>query len=369
MIRVVAEHITSPIGQSVDENWQAVVAKKSALRIIDDPVIWDDPFWGAAFTGEQWRAMREQWNNRYTRLETLVIDSISKAAKSAAVDVKSADTQIILATTKGNIDQLAGQVNHPAKSLLHELSNIVGAHFNTQRKPMIVSSACISGTLAIITAARMIEAKQAKHVVVCGADLLSKFTLSGFQSFKAVDANPCRPFDAARSGISLGEAAASVVLTRSADAAFPIYENGASANDANHISGPSRTGEGLLLAVQRTLKNTDQKPDMISAHGTATPYNDEMECQAFNRAGLNDVPLHSLKGIYGHTLGAAGVLETILALQGMKHNRTIASVGYENHGVSFPLNVTTSSQQHPIQSVLKTSSGFGGCNAAAFFKK
>lgn len=369
MIRIVAEHILSPIGENVEENWKAVLEGKKAIRQLEDSSLWPEPFWGAAFSDEQWRALRQPFNPRYSRLETLIIHSISAAADQSGVDLKSADTQIILATTKGNIDQLANEVSNPAQSLLHELANTIGSHFGVQRRPQIVSNACTSGLLAIILAARMLEAGRAKNIVVCGADLLTKFTLSGFQSFKAVDHNPCRPFDAARGGISLGEASASVVLTHSNDTAFPIYQSGASTNDANHISGPSRTGEGLLLAVHRTLKNTEQKPNMISAHGTATPYNDEMECQAFNRAELYDVPLHSLKGIYGHTLGAAGVLETILALQGMKHNQTIASVGYQNHGVTLPLNVSTDSQHHTINSVLKTSSGFGGCNAAALFRK
>lgn len=369
MIRIVAEHILSPIGRNAEENWKAVLSGEKAIRKIEDPNIWPEPFWGAAFSNDQWRELRQQYNPQYSPLETLMLRSISAAAEQSELNLKSPDTQIILATTKGNIDLLADEVEHPKLSLLHELANTIGSHYRTQRRPQIVSNACISGLLAIILGARMLEAGQVKNVVICGADLLSKFTLSGFQSFKAVDSNSCRPFDADRGGISLGEAAASVVLTRTDDAAFPIYESGASTNDANHISGPSRTGEGLFLAIQRTLKDTAQQPSMISAHGTATLFNDEMECQAFNRSNLNDVPLHSLKGIYGHTLGAAGVLETILALQGMKENRTIASVGYQNHGVTLPLNVSTHSEERTINSVLKTSSGFGGCNAAALFRK
>ena len=156
-------------------------------------------------------------------------------------------------------------------------------------------------------------------------------------------------------------------MTQSDNVAFPRYISGASANDANHISGPSRTGEGLYQATLRTMKDQNGLPGMISAHGTATPYNDEMECQAFNRLGLEKTPLHSLKGVYGHTLGAAGVIETIIGLRALKNQAVLASPGFEEHGLTKPLNVTTTTTNTSYSTFLKTSSGFGGCNGAALF--
>ena len=144
---------------------------------------------------------------------------------------------------------------------------------------------------------------------------------------------------------------------------------GASANDANHISGPSRTGDGLLQAIQQTWLATDVKPDFISAHGTATPYNDEMESIAFERAGLSDVPVNSLKGHYGHTLGAAGVLETVISLMAMHEQTLIRSAGFDTMGVSGRIRVIEQTQPGTISAFLKTASGFGGCNGAALFMK
>ena len=145
--------------------------------------------------------------------------------------------------------------------------------------------------------------------------------------------------------------------------------SGASANDANHISGPSRTGDGLFQAVTKTLKDQNIKPDVISAHGTATPYNDEMESIAFERAGLTNVPVNSLKGYYGHTLGAAGVLETVMTLEAAAHNKFIRSAGFSEHGVSGKIQIAREHQTENIKTILKTASGFGGCNGAALFVK
>ena len=145
--------------------------------------------------------------------------------------------------------------------------------------------------------------------------------------------------------------------------------SGASANDANHISGPSRTGDGLFKAVSQTLQGNKLKIDTINAHGTATPYNDEMESIAFERVGLTDSPVNSLKGYYGHTLGAAGVLETVLTIEAAHQNQLIKSGGYSEKGVSGNIQIINKHETRNIQTFLKTASGFGGCNAAALFVK
>jgi 3-oxoacyl-[acyl-carrier-protein] synthase-1 len=208
---------------------------------------------------------------------------------------------------------------------------------------------------------------------VCGGDILSEFTISGFKSFNALSNEPSKPFDANRVGINLGEAVSTILVTNKKELATPYNTqivSGASANDANHISGPSRTGDGLFQCLTETLKNNSTTDiGFISAHGTATPFNDEMESIAFDRAGLNIIPVNSLKGYYGHTLGAAGVLETVLSLESMKHQRLIKSEGYETKGVSGDITMIESHQNKTFSSFIKTASGFGGCNAAALFRK
>jgi 3-oxoacyl-[acyl-carrier-protein] synthase-1 len=145
------------------------------------------------------------------------------------------------------------------------------------------------------------------------------------------------------------------------------YLGGAVTNDANHISGPSPDGEGLYLAIAAAMKEAGVSPadiDFISAHGTATLYNDEMESLALHRAGLSHVPVNSFKGCIGHTLGASGVIETILSVFSMRNNILFKSTGYTENGLSRPLNVITRNMNQPVRRILKTASGFGGCNAA-----
>jgi 3-oxoacyl-[acyl-carrier-protein] synthase-1 len=200
--------------------------------------------------------------------------------------------------------------------------------------------------------------------------------VSGFQSLQAFSPERCRPFDADRKGINLGECAAAVVLTSrpeelNIEPRLRISGGGLS-NDANHISGPSRTGEELAFAINQAMEEaalTSADIGFISAHGTATLYNDEMEAKAFTLAGMQQIPLNSLKGYFGHTLGAAGVLETALSAQSLLQDELITSAGFQTLGVTHPVNVIRSLESRSLECCLKTASGFGGCNAAIILQK
>lgn len=147
---------------------------------------------------------------------------------------------------------------------------------------------------------------------------------------------------------------------------------GGVSNDANHISAPSREAVGLQLAIDKALKTsmkTAKEIDFISAHGTATIYNDEMEAKGFYAKGLADVPLNSFKGYWGHTLGAAGILEAIMAYHSVSNNVLFPSQGYTDLGVSQPINVIKKIEKQSLKTCLKTTSGFGGCNGAVIFEK
>jgi 3-oxoacyl-[acyl-carrier-protein] synthase-1 len=256
------------------------------------------------------------------------------------------------------------------------MAKVIAGHFSNPNTPMIVSNACISGVLGIVYAQRLIEAGKFKHVVVSGGDLMSEFIVSGFQSFQSLSMQACKPFDRDRDGLTLGEGCGTIILS-SEKASFhgsdPIKVlAGAGSNDANHISGPSRTGEGLFLAIDHAMKSsglTASQIDTISAHGTATDYNDEMESKAFSSAGLEEVPLNSYKGYIGHTLGAAGVIEAAISLQSMKKNTLFRSAGYTHHGVSKNINLIEKTEKKEVNSCLKTASGFGGSNAVVIFQK
>ena len=188
---------------------------------------------------------------------------------------------------------------------------------------------------------RSIEAGLCDMAVVIGCDVQSEFIISGFQCLHALSPDECRPFDKDRCGLNLGEAAATIVYSgeQKVESGKWIAKAGAMCNDANHISGPSRTGEGSYRCLT-ALDIDKEQLAFVSVHGTSTLYNDEMESIAIERAGLADVPLFSLKGIYGHTMGAAGVLETILSMQAVEHRVVFGTRGYHELGVSRQVNIS-----------------------------
>lgn len=367
-----AHNIVSPLGFSSSENFEALLNGKSAVQKHRFDFSATPFFCSKIETSDLNSAFSSVGNkDTYTALEKMCILSIADVIKQSGLDLKDKNTLLILSTTKGNINLLENITpSIPQQRVyLSSFAKTVGDFFACSNTPLVVSNACISGLLALIIAKRLIENKNYTHIVVCGADLVSEFTLSGFKSFNALSDAMCKPFDASRVGINLGEAASSVVLS-SDKLSDLILSAGASANDANHISGPSRTGDGLFQAISETFKHYDKPTvDFISAHGTATEYNDEMESVAFSRAQLQSVPLNSLKAYYGHTLGAAGVLESVISMESLRKNVLIQSLGFDNSGTSQALNLVQKTESKNINSCLKTASGFGGCNAAAIFEK
>ena len=312
---------------------------------------------------------------KFTRFEQLAISSIRDAVSRCHMNITGPRTLCILSTTKGNVDIFDARTKYavePDRAYLWKTASIMQQFFNLANTPLVVSNACISGVVAIIIGARLIRSGRFDHIIVCGADLVTEFVLSGFNSFLSLCAGPCKPFDKDRQGLSLGEAAGTLVLTSDRDlSAGPeiCIGKGYSSNDANHISGPSRTGEGLYIAIRRALGTVEGKIDYISAHGTATPYNDEMESIAINRANLADVPVNSLKGYWGHTLGAAGVIETIAGIYSLRNDFLFKTLGYSESGVSQPIAVISENRRTPVHTFLKIASGFGGSNASLVITK
>ncbi len=375
MIFTSYNNIISPLGFSTQENYQAVSNSIIGVKKIKLPFSQDE-FCVAKISDDKIQEQLIHIKNAatHTKLEQLSILSIQDVLNQSGINPKDNRTLLIYSTTKGNIDILENTYKNidSKRAYLSVFAKHLQSYFQLTHAPVVLSNACISGILAIIIAKRFIEQGAYDNVLVCGGDILSEFTISGFKSFNALSNEPSKPFDANRVGINLGEAVSTILITNKKELATPYHTqivSGASANDANHISGPSRTGDGLFQCLtQITDKNTNDI-GFISAHGTATPFNDEMESIAFDRAGLNIIPVNSLKGYYGHTLGAAGVLETLLSLESMKHQRLIKSEGFETKGVTGNITMIESHQDKNFSSFIKTASGFGGCNAAAIFKK
>ena len=357
MVIKLADNIYSPLGATTWENYQAVMAGKCALQQYSLP---DGSLYTASLFPEERRH-----DDGYTFFEQLCIGSASDAIARADIDPKSPRVQFFLSTTKGNVHLLSRRAEEPkSRVLLGSSASIICRHFGNPNPPIVVSNACISGLSAQIAAMRSIEAGLCDTAVVIGCDVQSEFIISGFQCLHALSPDECRPFDKDRCGLNLGEAAATIIYSNGTEGW--IAESGAMCNDANHISGPSRTGEGSFRCLQ-ALDIDKEKIAFVSVHGTSTLYNDEMESIAIDRAGLVDVPVFSLKGIYGHTMGAAGVLETVLSMQAVEHGVIFGTRGYHELGVSRQVNISADNRITDKRSFVKLLSGFGGCNAAMKF--
>lgn len=372
---LLCDSIISPIGFGTSENLKAIRNGDSAIKFHHNSRFFEKGYFAGLIPDDQIDEHFEKLSNPrgYTRLEKLLILAV-KQVLDKNKDLDLGNTGLIISTTKGNIDLLDIKDFPRERLYLWKMANIVGDFFGFKMSPVIVSNACISGALAIKTAGDLINSGRFSNAIVAGGDLVTDFVLSGFQSFQAISPQPCRPFSTNRQGISLGEAVAAVLISQEA----PQHKESISildtvtANDANHISGPSRTGEGLFLSLSRLLQRNEVDPtkiDYLSAHGTATLYNDEMESIAFTRAGLEQVPINSFKGYYGHTLGASALVETLLTKHSMLHNELFASHNFTNPGVSKPLNIIVKSRKDDLKLCLKTASGFGGCNLAMLLKK
>ena len=374
--------IISPLAYGSYANFDAITAGESRLQHYEQRWGIPEPFFASVFPDELdldtvglHERQPQQTSTQYTRFEKIAIKAAEEAISNARIDASSNRVLFILSTTKGNVELLEEPGTYNANQpYLWYSAQLIARHFGNRSTPMVASNACISGCAAQIAAYNMLQyGDQYDYVVVVGAEVLSKFIISGVQSFKALSPERCKPFDQNRCGLNLGEAAAAIVYARTeSPEELPeqtiIMEAGAINNDANHISGPSRTGEGLLRSIRKVTENIDtQRIAFINAHGTATLYNDDMESVAINRAGLQDIPVNSLKGYYGHTLGAAGIMEVILSSIALQKRMVIKSFGTELPGTAQPLNVCLENHEVQGDAFLKLISGFGGSNAAVLF--
>ena len=377
----IADNILSPLGATTAENYEALragrslthgqsVALHSALTSYASySGRSEDDYVASRFSDEQ---REELMIHGLTWFESLCYHSVMDALRQCAIDVASPRTLLVISTTKANIDYLSAAdyaILQPAESA-KRIASLLGI----TTPPLVVCNACISGVAAIVTAQRLLDCGSYDTAIVVVCDVISHFVVSGFQSLKAMSPEPCRPFDIERIGLNLGEAAATMILSNSLTSHLsPLTSKvwsivrGAIRNDAYHISSPSPKGEGCASAIRYVTEGVDSKTlSAINAHGTATMYNDQMESVAIAAAGLSDVPMNSLKGYYGHTLGTSGILETIITMHSVAHGELLGTRGFSEIGVSGRVNI--SSQPMPIskQSFVKVISGFGGCNAAVY---
>ena len=353
----IGESILSPLGETVTENFDAVLRGESALRLHTGTFGVKEPFVASLMDRSRWSVGGQ------TFFDSLIIEAARRAVEASGIDPASPRTAFVLSSIKGNIEHIGTQ----DVTLAASARKLVEA-FDNPNPPVVVSNACISGLAALLQGRRMLLGGGLDHVVVVGVEVQSRFIVTGFQSLKALSEAPCKPFDAHRDGLNLGEAAAAVILGFGEEGWELV--DGAVRNDANHISGPSRTGEGSYNALRAVLPFVEKKDlAFVNVHGTATVYNDEMESIALGRAGLTDVPVNALKGYFGHTMGAAGLLESILSMKALEAGIVPATRGFSQLGVSVPVRVSDKEQPAIGNSFIKLLSGFGGVNGAILLRK
>jgi len=385
-IYITGDNIISSLGFTTEENFALLESGVSGIRECTDQSLSPSPLLLSQvdnFSLEERFALmlmemsKSNAPGSYTRLEKMMILSVYDATRNLPLDLRSPKLLFILSTTKGNIQLLEEKyrlVFDHKRVFLWELARVIASFFGFSNPPLIISNACISGVVALNMGARHLRSGKYTHAVITGGDMLSEFVIAGFQSFQSISSSPCKPYDISRDGLSLGEACGTIILSDTAPEKGPAIGvlGGAITNDANHISGPSRTGEELGMAMQVAMEESGLQPadiSLISAHGTATPYNDEMESKAITCARLNAVPVNSLKGYWGHTLGAAGVIECVASARSLATGTLIGTKGFDTLGVPEPINVIKETSHTSLQTCLKTASGFGGCNAAIILQK
>ncbi|MBN1575933.1 MAG: hypothetical protein JW913_05235 [Chitinispirillaceae bacterium] len=283
----------------------------------------------------------------------------------------------IFAAAKGDIRSLEPHETNPAlpSPLLSDqakrVSRIAGI---TPASTMVISNACASGIVAVAVARFFLEREVYSSAVIAGFDVISRFVTSGFHSLGALSPAGARPFDATRDGLTLGDGAALAVLRFRELAGGDIVVAGADqSNDANHRTGPSRTGEGLHRAAVGALKNAGVAPEHVGAvkcHGTATAYNDAMEAKAINLCFADQPPpCFAIKGAIGHTSGAGSLIELLLAGEFLRRKTIPPTINFTvpDPEASIPVSKEAASFTNP--SILCLSAGFGGLNAALLLEE
>lgn len=368
MIEVLATNITSPLGRTTEENYRAVRSGRSALRCYEN---WRDipaRFGASMLSDEQ---MAELAIEGFTKFESLAIRSIEEALSHCEADPTSPRTIFILSTTKANIDELRCDTAE-CYSTPGEAAKKIARHFGMTNEPIVVCNACISGVTAQLLADSLITTGEYDTAVVCGADVVSPFVVAGFHSFKSLSPEACRPFDIERLGLNLGEAASTIIFGRMDNTSTSKWRlmRGYLNNDAYHVSAPSPVGEGTVTAISKVMTGEEKDSlGVVCVHGTATMFNDQMESKAIERGGLSEIPICAIKGYYGHTLGAAGVLETVLTMRASDEGVVLAVRGFDEIGVSGKINISNQERSCTTDRFLKIISGFGGCNGVLLYSK
>jgi 3-oxoacyl-[acyl-carrier-protein] synthase I len=356
--------VVSPLGTDLRKVFENIILTKTGIRKDDH-----HGYLSAFTTNEQEKIFGRSFSAENPAASSMMMFLLKKFLGLNLVDLKNPRTLLIICSTKGDIEELPKYSSSPLLSLVQKVVKI----YSPANTPMLISNACISGLHGLIHGQRLISSGLYDQVVVVGVDSASDFVKHGFSSLSAVSEDLCRPFDANRKGLNLGEGAAIALLKNEHGSDYaPQLRGGNISNDANHITGPSRDGSGLYKAIKALLDyaqpDIDSKNTFISPHGTATLYNDEMESLAFSKANLSGIPMIAYKGYLGHTLATSGLLEAVIGIETLRTGILPVSYGYTQAGTTQSVNLLKMGEGNrngnQFTNFIKTGSGFGGCNAA-----
>ena len=375
-VAVIAAGVATPLGLDLDSYWSALCTGVDGISGIERfPV--DDLRVGRGGEIKKLRASRHGPlpRSRASALLTLAADDL---CARAALDAEPARIAVVVGTALGGVEEgeraLAdGGARAAAASLYDAPAHALARRVRARGPVLTVSTACASGATALGIGADLLDADAADLVVAGGYDALCRFVMRGFDALRSLTRERVRPFDRRRSGLLLGEAAGLVLLARDADA--PRARLGrvlgyASSSDGSHIAAPHPDGAGLEHAVCGALGAAGvgrAAIDFVSAHGTGTPLNDKIESTVLRRVlgpRAGAVPVNSIKGALGHTMGAAATLEAIMCLLASRDGVVPGTLGFEEPDPACELDVCGTTRPARTRVSLSTSLGFGGCNAA-----
>lgn len=327
---------------------------------------------------------------RNNRLAVLGLESDGFAAAVAAARVRygAARIGVFLGTSTSGIETteqaylrrgsgdgpLPQDFDYRRTHNTFSVADLVRRYLDLAGPALVISTACSSSAKVFASASRHIRAGWCDAAVVGGVDSLCLTTLYGFNSLELVSRQPCRPWDAERDGISIGEAAGFVLLERvvgEGEEGVCLFGYGES-TDAYHMSAPHPEGEGALAAMGAALACAGLVPkqlDYINLHGTATPANDQAEDHAVVRLGGGAVPCSSTKGWTGHTLGAAGVTEAIFCALAIEEGFMPGSLNTERPDPQLSAPLVRETVRRPVRFAMSNSFGFGGSNCALILGK
>jgi len=377
--------VVNALGRGTSPSLTAIREGSSGLRPCNFMDAQLDTYIGRVdgLEGESLGTRLKEFDSRNNRLAMLglVADNFEAAAAAARTRYGAHRIAVIIGTSTSGIleteqayrqrnaqGKLPGNFNYRTTHENYSVANFVRRYLALQGPALTISTACSSSAKVFASASRLIANGLCDAAVVGGVDSLCMTTLYGFSSLEIVSTTPCRPADAQRSGISIGEAAGFALLEKSKgqDDSVCLLGYGES-SDAYHMSSPHPEGAGANLAMSRALQRSGLEPaqiDYINLHGTATRANDSAEDLAVSGLFGSNTPCSSTKGWTGHTLGAAGITEAVIACLCLREGLIPASLNTTTVDPDFSMNVLLENRCLPVQRVLSNSFGFGGNNAS-----